>query len=282
MYDSSDIEFIWFYIKSLIYNAMLIYVPKKLVKRRQGPKWFNSDIRHHLKCLRSLKRKFTTHPTKNRESKIHEMENLLQLKLSQAKSNYETKQINSQSSNPAAIYSYIRSISHENALPLPVLSGVPQGSILGPLLFLIFVNDLPDTVQFSKILLFADDAKCIMPISSPLDSTHLQSYLLRLSEWCMTWNLYLNENKCSIVHYKSRPSTTSNYHINYQQIISNDKEKDLGLVVSADLNWHSHYQLISSKAYKVLGLLRRVFSNSILVPAKLSLYISLVRSQLLY
>ena len=117
VYDSSDIEFIWFYIKSLIYNAMLIYVPKILVKRRQGPKWFNSDIRHHLKCLRSLKRKFTTHPTKNRESKIHEMENLLQLKFSQAKSNYETKLINSQSSNPAAIYSYIRSISHENALP---------------------------------------------------------------------------------------------------------------------------------------------------------------------
>ena len=65
VYDSSDIEFIWFYIKSLIYNAMLIYVPKILVKRCQGPKWFNSDIRHHLKCLRSLKRKFTTHPNKN-------------------------------------------------------------------------------------------------------------------------------------------------------------------------------------------------------------------------
>ena len=124
------------------------------------------------------------------------------------------------------------SVGHSNSSTLSVLSGVSQGSILGPLLFLIFVNDLPDTVQFSKILLFADYAKCIMPISSPLDSTHLQSDLLRLSEWCTTWNLYLNENKCSIVHYKSRPSTTSNYHLNYQQIFSNDKEKDLGLVVS--------------------------------------------------
>ena len=524
VFDSSNIEFVWLCIKSLIYNAMLLYVPKILVKRHQGPKWFNSDIRHHLKCLRSTKRKFTRHPTEHRESKIHQMESLLQLKLSQAKSKYENKLIESQSSNPSAIYSYIRSISHENDLPstlyldhtsavcdadkatlfnqfffsvftrslfqlppltitssslceicfseldvfrvlqsldvskamgcdgisprllkhsalalyqpfyhlfqlslsqsylpfewrthlikptfksgdrnsvrnyrpisllsvvskvleklvynsivdytstsisscqfgflrgrstlqqlliffnilhnsssqidvvyldfrkafdsvahnelllklwnfgingklwswmkayltdrlqyvsvghstsstLPVLSGVPQGSILGPLLFLIFVNDMPDTAWFSKILLFADDAKCIMPISSPLDSTYLQSDLLRLSQWCTTWNLYLNENKCSIVHFKARPSSTFNYHLNYQQITSSDKEKDLGLVVSADLNWQSHYQLISSKAYKILGLLRRVFSNSILLSAKLSLYISLVRSQLLY
>lgn len=83
------------------------------------------------------------------------------------------------------------------------------------------------------------------------------------------------------MHYRARTSTT-NYHLNNKQISSNDKEKDLGLVVSANLNWQSHYQLISSKAYKVLGLLRRVFSNSISVSAKLSLYISLVRSQLLY
>ena len=57
------------------------------------------------------------------------------------------------------------SFTHSTSHTLPVLFGVPQGSILGPLLFLVFVIDLPDTTLFSKILLFADDAKCIMSIS---------------------------------------------------------------------------------------------------------------------
>ena len=84
---------------------------------------------------------------------------------------------------------------------LPVISGVPQGSILGPLLFLVFVNDLPCTFSFSKILLFADDAKCYMPISSLQDCSLLQNDLFSISNWCCTWNLFLNEEKCSVFRF---------------------------------------------------------------------------------
>ena len=88
------------------------------------------------------------------------------------------------------------------------------------------------------------------------------------------WNLFLNEKKCSTVHYMPRLSTTLNYHLNGQQVPSKAMEKDLGLIVSADFNWRPHYQSITSRAYKVLGLLRRVFSGSVSVSAKCSLYFS--------
>ena len=83
---------------------------------------------------------------------------------------------------------------------LPVISGVPQGSILGPLLFLIYINDLPDKLSLSKVLLFADDAKCFLPISSRADSLSLQHDLSLLANWSSSWMLTFNENKCSVVH----------------------------------------------------------------------------------
>ena len=131
------------------------------------------------------------------------------------------------------------------------------------------------------VLLFADDAKCIMPIFTLQDCSFLQSDLSRLSTWCTLWNLSLNEEKCSVVQFTTRTSArrspiSFNYEVNGKQI---SHQKDLCLIVSADFNWRPHYQLITSRAYKMLGLLRRVFSSSVLCR---SLYTSLVRSQLLY
>ena len=70
VFQSTNIEFIWFFIKSVIYQAMLLYIPKMMVKRRQDPVWFNSEIRHHLKRLRTMKRRFRFHATLQLESKI--------------------------------------------------------------------------------------------------------------------------------------------------------------------------------------------------------------------
>ena len=82
---------------------------------------------------------------------------------------------------------------------LPVTSGVPQGSSLGPLLFIIFINDLPDSISYATPLLFADDTKCIKPISSVQDSISLQKDLDALNNWSLHWKLAFNNSKCKLL-----------------------------------------------------------------------------------
>ena len=121
LYDSSDIEYVWFLFKSFIYQAMSLYIPKVLVKRHQNPKWFDSDIRHHLKCLRTLKRKHRSKPSVHRQSKIHSMESILQSKLVLAKTSFENNLIEShQRTKSPAVFSYIRSVSCQNTIPSTV------------------------------------------------------------------------------------------------------------------------------------------------------------------
>ena len=181
-------------------------------------------------------------------------------------------------------YQYV-CINNGNSSMLPVISGVPQGSILGPLLFLLYINDLPSSIVHSETFLFADDTKCLRQISSSHDHLLLQSDLDILSTWSTEWKLTFNETKCSLLSFISSASTNQSdhqYRINGIAISSSNQQKDLGVLVSSDLSWSHHIANLTSKAYKILRLLRRTFSPSIDITTKKRLYISLVRSQLLY
>ena len=82
---------------------------------------------------------------------------------------------------------------------IPVLSGVPQGSILGPLLFLVYVNDIPLITTSSSVALFADDTKCCRAIRTTEDVKHLQCDLDGINEWCQMWRMNLNQSKCGLL-----------------------------------------------------------------------------------
>ena len=162
---------------------------------------------------------------------------------------------------------------------LPVLSGIPQGSILGPLLFLIYVNDIPEYTIFSTMLLFADDTKCFRTINDPSDSTILQD-IDSLVGWSTEWNLKFNPSKTIQLGFKSKTPTA--YTIDSTPITKVDNHCDLGIILSSNLSWELHLKHIVSKAYNMLGLLRRTFSASIPANSKRHLYISLIRSQFMY
>ena len=136
--------------------------------------------------------------------------------------------------------------------PLPVISGVPQGSVLGPILFLVFVNDISDSVLSSKVLLFADDTKCFKAIHDSQDSHSLQFDIHQLSSWSHRWSLFFNEQKCVSIRFSLKaPALISHtYYINGEPALLHDTHRDLGIIMSNNLSWTAHYQHILSKSYK--------------------------------
>ena len=176
------------------------------------------------------------------------------------------------------------SINGSRSSILPVLSGVPQGSILGPLLFLIYINDLPQCISSGNVFLFADDTKCSHSITSITDSLQLQTSLTSLSVWSSKWNLHFNTSKCILMQFHRANQTIIdfNYQLRQQTISANTTHKDLGLILHRNLNWTNHYEHICSTSYRILGLLKRTFSSYSSVLVKKKLYLSLVRSQLSY
>ena len=161
---------------------------------------------------------------------------------------------------------------------LSVLSGVPQGR---PLLFLIYVNDLPSVLNSSSMFLFADDSKISRPISSTSAPDWLQGDIHSLYIWSLIWSLHFNISKCHCMHFAVSGPVLHSYSIGDQVIGSVTSVKDLGILVSSDLSWDSHYSSIISKAYRSLAMLRRYIGSSSSTVKKL-LYFSVVRSKLCY
>ena len=167
---------------------------------------------------------------------------------------------------------------------LPVTSGVPQGSILGPLLFIIYINDLPSILNSSLPFLFADDTKCCKVITSVNDVLALQSDLDCLSEWSRQNKLFFNISKSCLLRFcgSTKNVITADYSVNEVNVVPVTHCKDLGVIFSTDLSWSEHYQSIAAKAYQILGLIKRTFSSSSPTNTKKILFLTLVRSRITY
>lgn len=162
-----------------------------------------------------------------------------------------------------------------------VTSGVPQGSVLGPLLFLIFINDLTSNIS-SIIRLYADDCCIYRNISSEADAISLQHDLNSVFSWCNNWNMALNISKCNLVRFtKKKQFLQTDYFLGSTELSAVSTYKYLGVFFSTDLSWNTHVNYISAKASRTLNFLRRNFKDAPLT-LKETLYMSTVRPILEY
>ena len=159
-----------------------------------------------------------------------------------------------------------------------LLSGVPQGSVLGPLLFLIYINDLDDNIT-SNVLKFADDTKVFRKVNTDGDKQHLQNDLDRLVKWSEKWQMF-NFGKCKCLH-TGHGNLDVNYKMGDTVLGTILKEKDLGVTISADMKVSEHCGIAASKGNHILGLIRRNITykdKKLIIP----LYKAIVRPHLEY
>jgi hypothetical protein len=167
-----------------------------------------------------------------------------------------------------------------------VTSGVPQGSVLGPQLFNIYINDLPRLLNNTSKL-YADDTKIISIVDTHQQSLNLQNDLNKVQNWSKTWLMKLNTKKCKVMHFgkfnnnfKYQMQDTSSNN-NMHTLETTTEERDLGVILSSDLKWKPHIDKITNKANSVLKMLKNTFTCREKELWK-KLYTSLVRPHLEY
>ena len=173
-----------------------------------------------------------------------------------------------------------------------IISGVPQGTVLGPLLFILFINDMKLCVTGSMIRFFADDTRILRHIYSVTDAEILQHDLDCVIRWAKSNNMALHEDKFELLIHKHCPQSTlfehpfsilsQTYQVSSGNILYPSRiVKDLGVMIAADLSWTSHVSAIAQRGGKVAAWVLSAFRTRDRV-TMLTLYKSLVRSHLEY
>ena len=168
-----------------------------------------------------------------------------------------------------------------------VTSGVPQGSVLGPLLFVVFINDLPDVVDSgSSLYMFADDTKLFRAIASTSDRDTIQCDINEMNKWSDLWQMSYHPGKCHVLRLGKRPvedlhDLYNSYELGGQTLDVVDSEKDLGVIIDASLSFEKHVSTKVKNANRILGLIRRSF-RFLDKEMMVNLYKAMVRPHLEY
>lgn len=145
---------------------------------------------------------------------------------------------------------------------IDVISGVPQGTVLGPLLFILYINDIFSVVQHSKVKVFADDSKLHKKISSPSDHLLLQEDLQAVIQWALENNMELNESKFQLLQHGKSTDLKQPYSLpSGEDLLSAPYVKDLGVYVDSELTWRQHITLKSDDAKRKANWVLRTFMS---------------------
>ena len=123
----------------------------------------------------------------------------------------------------------------------PVLSGVPKGTVLGPLLFSLYINDITEDID-SELRFFADDCVCYREIKDTEDTVKLQEDIDRLGCWARSWGMRFQPVKCNIMQItrKQIKKIKASYSLEGTVLENVEKIKYLGVIITNDLKWSTH------------------------------------------
>ena len=169
-------------------------------------------------------------------------------------------------------------VDGEESDSVTVDSGISQGTVLGPLLFLCPINDLPDAVK-STVRLFADECLLYRSIRNMDDHLVLERDLQQLESWAKTWRMRFYAKKCYLMSINQKSAHFYQLDGNILQQVPDNRY--LGVKLSDDMKWNSHINKISKKANSTLGLLKRNLKHC-LQDSRRTAYLSLVWSTLEY